>query len=133
MPPNWHIQFLNLLAALRLPNEPAARASQGRLGILGKYISMAVLGHLDRWLRICWHSRQMVLGNLGRWPRICWHSRQMVLGFLAYGPGFLGIWSRISQQMAKNLSVFLADCPEFLGKVGQEFVSILGRWSRFCQ
>ena len=54
-----------------------------------------------------------------------WHPRQMVQGFLA--------WSRISWQMAKNLSVFLPDCLEFLGKVGQEFVSILSRWSRFCQ
>ena len=72
-----------------------AKASQGRLGILGKHILMAVLGNLGRWPRICWHSRQMVLGNLDRWPRICWHSRQMVLGFLAYGPGFLGKWPRI--------------------------------------
>ena len=89
----------------RLPNEPAAKASQGRLGILGKHILMAVLGNLGRWPRICWHSRQMVHGNLGRWPRICWHSRQMVQGFLAYGPGFLGKWCRICRQMAKNLSI----------------------------
>ena len=47
--------------------------------------------------------------------------------------GFLGIWSWVSRQLAKNLSVFLADCLEFLGKVGQIFVSILGRWSKFCQ
>ena len=35
--------------------------------------------------------------------------------------------------MAKNLSVFLAYCPEFLSKIDQEFVTILGRWTRFCQ
>ena len=35
--------------------------------------------------------------------------------------------------MAKNLLVFLADRLEFSEKIGQEFVSILGRWSRFCQ
>ena len=56
-----------------------------------------------------------------------------LLAFSADGPGFLSIWSRITRQMAKNLSVFLPGCLEFLGKADQEFVSILGRWSRFCQ
>ena len=58
-----------------------------------------------------------------------WQSWQMAENLLALSadvPGFLGIWSWISRQPAKNLSVFLADCLEFLGKVGQKFVNILG-------
>ena len=46
---------------------------------------------------------------LGRWP----------LAILADGRGFvviLGIWSRISRQMAKNLSLFLADGSGFVSK-----------------
>ena len=39
-----------------------------------------------------------------------------LLGFSADGPGFLGICSRISRQMAKNLSVFLVDGPGFVSK-----------------
>ena len=65
-----------------------------------------------------------------------WQSWQMAENLLALsedGPGFLGLRSWISRQLAKNLSVFLADFLEFLGKVGQKFVGILGRWSWFCQ
>ena len=66
-------------------------------------------------------------------PWQSWHMAENLLALSADDPGFLGIWSWISWQLAKKLSVFLADCLEFLGKVGQIFVSILGRWSRFCQ
>ena len=66
-------------------------------------------------------------------PWQSWQMAENLLALSADGPGFLGIWSWISRQLAKNLSVFFADCLEFLGKVGQKFVSILGRWSRFCQ
>ena len=43
-----------------------------------------------------------VLGNLSRWLR----------GFVILAD--LGRWSRISQQMAKDLSAFLADGPGFV-------------------
>ena len=73
------------------------------------------VGILSRWsLAILADGREFV-GTLGRWSRV---SQQ---------------WSWISRQLAKNLSVFLADCLEFLSKVDQKFVTILGRWSRFCQ
>ena len=54
------------------------------------------------------------VGNLGRWPRICWHSWQLVQDFSANGQEFVSILGRPSG---------------ILGKI----VSILGRWSRFCQ
>ena len=65
-------------------------------------------------------------------PWQSWQMAEDLLAFSADAPGFLGIWSRITWQMAKNLSVILPDCLEFLGKVGQEFVSILGRHDNTC-
>ena len=45
--------------------------------------------------------------------------------------GFRGLFLRSAgsaeSTWPKNMSVFLADCLEFFGKIGQEFVSILGR------
>ena len=73
------------------------------------------VGILSRWSLAILADGEEFVGTRGRWSRV------------------LGIWSWISRQLSKNLSVFLADCLEFLGKVGQKFVSILGRWSRFCQ
>ena len=38
-------------------------------------------------------------------PWQSWQMAEDLLAFSADGPGFLGIWSRISRQMAKNLSI----------------------------
>ena len=55
-----------------------------------------------------WQSRQMaedLLAFLADGPWQSWQMAEDLLAFSADGPGFLGIWSRISQQMAKNLSI----------------------------
>ena len=68
-------------------------------------------------------------------PWQSWQMAEDLLAFSADGPGFLGIWSRMFWQMAKNLpeyswqiiwnfsaklaknlSVFLVDCPGFVSK-----------------
>ena len=56
-----------------------------------------------------------------------WQMAEDLLAFLEDGPGFLGKWPRICQYS------WQINCLEFLCKIGQEFCSILGRWSRFCQ
>ena len=38
-------------------------------------------------------------------PWQSWQMAEDLLAFSADGPGFLGIWFRISRQMAKNLSI----------------------------
>ena len=47
-----------------------------------------------------------------------------LLAFLADGPGFLGKWPRIF------VFCILGRSSRILGKIDQEFVNILGRWSR---
>ena len=69
---------------------------------------MAVLGNLGRWPRICWQSWQMaedLLAFSADGPWQSWQMAEDLLAFSADGPGFLGKWSRISRQMAKNLSI----------------------------
>ena len=56
-----------------------------------------------------WQSRQIAEDLLAFSADGPWQSWQMaedlLIDRLVDGPGFLGIWSRISRQMAKNLSI----------------------------
>ena len=58
-------------------------------------------------------------------PSQSWQMAEDLLAFSADGPGFLGIWFRISRQMSKNLSI-ATSFPSHVDLRGKRTISLKG-------